>query len=145
MGTELIFFAWATRFLPQCRQIGSFPTKQEHFLSQTHIWRVEWWPPNPAQRGFRVQVVFVQLRRSRPPGWLIIALPWPSAAHVAFYSHWLHASVCYLDVTVGSAQSSGAVWKSRWPSWAFRPNEPYGVCGRKATLNPVSALVTVCL
>ena len=21
------------------------------------------------------------------------------------------------------------------PSWAFRPNEPYGFCGRKATLN----------
>ena len=35
-------------------------------------------------------------------------------------------------------QSSGAVWKSRWPSWAFRPNEPYGFCGRKATL------VTIC-
>ena len=43
-----------------------------------------------------------------------------------------------------SRQSSGAVWKSRWPSWAFRPNEPYGFCGRKATLNHASALVTVC-
>ena len=32
-------------------------------------------------------------------------------------------------------QSSGAVWKSRWPSWAFRPNEPYGFYGRKAILN----------
>ena len=31
------------------------------------------------------------------------------------------------------AESSGAVRKSRWPSWAFRPNEPYGFCGRKAT------------
>ena len=30
------------------------------------------------------------------------------------------------------SQSSGAVWKSKWPSWAFRPNEPYGFCGRKA-------------
>ena len=29
------------------------------------------------------------------------------------------------------SQSSGAVWKSRWPSSAFRPNEPYGFCGRK--------------
>ena len=29
-------------------------------------------------------------------------------------------------------QSSGAVWKSRWPSWAPRPNEPYGFWGRKA-------------
>ena len=26
-------------------------------------------------------------------------------------------------------QSSGAVRKSRWPSCAFRPNEPYGFCG----------------
>jgi len=41
-------------------------------------------------------------------------------------------------------QSSGTVWKSRWPSWAFCPNEPYGFCGRKATLNHASALVTVC-
>ena len=41
-------------------------------------------------------------------------------------------------------ESSGAVWKSRCPSWAFRPNEPYGFCGRKATSNRASALVTVC-
>ena len=33
-------------------------------------------------------------------------------------------------------QNSGAVWKSRWPSWAFRPNKPYGFCGRKATIKP---------
>ena len=32
-------------------------------------------------------------------------------------------------------QSSEAVWKSRWPSWAFCPIEPYGFCGRKATVN----------
>ena len=32
-------------------------------------------------------------------------------------------------------QTGAAVWKSRWPSWAFCPNEPYGFCGRKATLN----------
>ena len=29
------------------------------------------------------------------------------------------------------AQSSGATWESRWPSWAPRPNEPYGFCGRR--------------
>ena len=36
------------------------------------------------------------------------------------------------------------MWKSRLPSWAFRPNEPLGVGfrGRKATLNRASALVT---
>ena len=37
------------------------------------------------------------------------------------------------------------MWKSRWPSWAPRPNKPYGFCGRrKATLNHAYALVTVC-
>ena len=41
--------------------------------------------------------------------------------------------------------SSGAVWESRWPSWAVRPNEPSGFCGRKATLNDASAaLVSAC-
>ena len=39
-------------------------------------------------------------------------------------------------------QSWGAVWKSRW-SWAPRPNEPYGFCGRKATLNRGAASVLV--
>ena len=32
-------------------------------------------------------------------------------------------------------QSSGAVWQSRWTSWAPVPNSPYGLCERKATLN----------
>ena len=33
--------------------------------------------------------------------------------------------------------SSGAVWESRWPSWAVRPNEPSGFRGRKAiTIEP---------
>ena len=36
------------------------------------------------------------------------------------------------------------MWKSRWPSWAFHSNEPYGFCGHKATLKCASALVTVC-
>ena len=38
------------------------------------------------------------------------------------------------SITQRQKQSSGAVWKLRWPYWAFRPNEPYGFCGRKATL-----------
>ena len=41
--------------------------------------------------------------------------------------------------------SSGAVWESRWPSWAVRPNEPSGFGGRKAILNHASALVSACL
>ena len=40
--------------------------------------------------------------------------------------------------------SSGAVWESRWTSWAVRPNEPSGFRGRKDLLNRVSALVTTC-
>ena len=43
-----------------------------------------------------------------------------------------------------SSHSSGAVWESRWPSWAVRPNEPYGFRGRKTILNHASALVTAC-
>ena len=38
------------------------------------------------------------------------------------------------DVYVISTQSSGAVWKWRWLTWAPIPNSPYGLCGRKATL-----------
>ena len=37
--------------------------------------------------------------------------------------------------------SSGAVWESRWPSWAVRPNEPSGFRGRKAMLRHWSQLV----
>ena len=40
--------------------------------------------------------------------------------------------------------SSVAVWESRWPSWAVRPNEPSGFTGRKELLNRASALVTTC-
>ena len=40
--------------------------------------------------------------------------------------------------------SSGAVWESRWMSWAVRPNEPSGFSGRKELLNCASALVTTC-
>ena len=40
--------------------------------------------------------------------------------------------------------SSGAVWESRWTSWAVRPNEHSGFRGRKDLLNRASALVTTC-
>ena len=40
--------------------------------------------------------------------------------------------------------SSGAVWESRWTSWAVRPNEPSGFRGRKDLLHRASALVTTC-
>ena len=47
------------------------------------------------------------------------------------------ASLLHQDFTWSwqVSESSGAVWESRWPSWAPRPNEPYGFCGRKATVN----------
>ena len=47
-------------------------------------------------------------------------------------------------VTNRDYQSSGAVWKSRWPSWAFRPNEPFGFRGRKSLLNHAHTLVSAC-
>ena len=46
--------------------------------------------------------------------------------------------------TLSPPHSSGAVWESRWPSWAVRPNEPSGFRGRKAILNRASALVSAC-
>ena len=56
------------------------------------------------------------------------------------------ATCTYIKMSAwfGYHQSSGAVWKSRWPPWVFLPNEPDGFYGRKATLNHASALVTVC-
>ena len=53
-------------------------------------------------------------------------------------------SVCNTPVRECLCQSSGAVWESRWPSWAFRPNEPCGFRGRKAILNHAHALVSAC-
>ena len=42
------------------------------------------------------------------------------------------------------SHSSGAVWESRWTSWAVRPNEPSGFRGRQDLSNRASALVTTC-
>ena len=52
-----------------------------------------------------------------------------------------HKSIGLCDCV---SHSSGAVWESRWPSWAVRPNEPSGFRGRKAILNHASALVSAC-
>ena len=47
---------------------------------------------------------------------------------------WYAYGFCGRKATLNQpgCQSSGAVWKSRWPSWAPVPNKPYGFCGRKA-------------
>ena len=59
-------------------------------------------------------------------------------------NHWaIPAPVLFVSVTP-FCLSSGAVWESRWPSWAVRPNEPSGFRGRKELLNRASALVTTC-
>ena len=50
----------------------------------------------------------------------------------------------YISLLNVLVQSSGAMWKSRWSSWAFRPDEPYGFRGRKAILNHAHALVSAC-
>ena len=49
-----------------------------------------------------------------------------------------------LQSVIQNHHSSGAVWESRWTSWAVRPNEPSGFRGRKDLLNRASALVTTC-
>ena len=69
--------------------------------------------------------------------WILVSLFslqwWPSAIQFNFCLS-LHFTV----------HSSGAVWESRWTSWAVRPNEPSGFRGRKELLNRASALVTTC-
>ena len=54
----------------------------------------------------------------------------------------LHLSTGSLPVVI--PHSSGAVWESRWTSWAVRPNELSGFRGRKDLLHRASALVTTC-
>ena len=59
----------------------------------------------------------------------------------------LTATVRPLDTKgrcVTSVSSSGAVWESRWTSWAVCPNEPSGFRGRKDLLHRALALVTTC-
>ena len=41
--------------------------------------------------------------------------------------------LCYQAIDIN--HSSGAVWESRWPSWAVRPNEPSGFREHKELLN----------
>ena len=55
-----------------------------------------------------------------------------------------HITLKRVLVALAPPHSSGAVWESRWPSWAVRPNEPSGFRGRKELLNRASALVTTC-
>ena len=54
-------------------------------------------------------------------------------------NHFLSVNSCS-----SKSHSSGAVWESRWTSWAVRPNEPSGFRGRKDLLHRASALVTTC-
>ena len=42
-----------------------------------------------------------------------------------------------------TSHSTGAVWESRWPSWAVCPNEPSGFRGHKAILNHASACLSL--
>ena len=83
------------------------------------------WSWSPAIEGlwrFSVKVICLDLNLSRNLCLGVIACwRWTAALH-----------------------SSGAVWESRWTSWAVRPNEPSGFRGRKELLNRASALVTTC-
>ena len=42
--------------------------------------------------------------------------------------------MCCKGWSPGPLQSSGDVLELRWPPWASVPSSPYGLCGRKATL-----------
>ena len=57
---------------------------------------------------------------------------------------WICTSIWGYIFLHGFSYSPGAVWESRWPSWAVRPNEPSGFRGRKAISNHASALVSAC-
>ena len=67
-----------------------------------------------------------------------------SALSIYHYSQLTITIIIISKLYVLLYHSSGAVWESRWPSWAVRPNEPSGFRGRKAILNHASALVTAC-
>ena len=72
--------------------------------------------------------------KSQGPKSPAVALTWDA---IKYEVHKLHRR--YIP-----NHSSGAVWESRWPSWAVRPNEPSGFRGRKDLLNHASALVSAC-
>ena len=77
------------------------------------------------------------------------SFPYPAARSTLFRLYQRHISSATYVVSVHihpvwERHSSGAVWESRWTSWAVRPNEPSGFRGRKELLNRASALVTTC-
>ena len=71
----------------------------------------------------------------------IVLFPLLLSIHLHFFFSTAHIKVDWL---LFHQRSSGAVWESRWPSWAVCPNKPSGFHGHKATLNHASALVTAC-
>ena len=58
----------------------------------------------------------------------------PLKRAVLWDSSWTVATFKFNVALRPQRQSSGAVWRSRWSSWAPVPNKRDGVCGRKATL-----------
>ena len=67
----------------------------------------------------------------------------PASSHLSFFFSILTIYI-YAFCLIHLCHSSGAVWESRWPSWAVRPNEPSGFHGCKELLHRASALVTTC-
>ena len=59
-------------------------------------------------------------------------------------SHYTYTGLNSMHSQKREKHSSGAVWESRWTSWAVRPNEPSGFRGRKDLLHRAPALVTTC-
>ena len=135
------------------------------YQSSGAVWKSRWpsWAPVPNKPTVSVDVKqhFNNLKLSSDWAWTVALTRWFQSTAVSVKTKtaalsgsagWCHTCCfscnCLVCVCVRYCQcvcqSSGAVWKSRWPSWAPRPNEPYGFCGRKATLNHAYTLVTVC-
>ena len=118
--------------LPPWRKVPGLECRRKDVIAWTNAWSQIW--PLPVSAWTRFQFV-QELPHLACPRSDSVLSTW-----------WTHRPMDqYRGPCSGlRCQRSAAVWKSRWPSWAFRPKEPYGFRGRKATLNHAHALVSAC-
>ena len=117
-------------FLQTKQGEGGQGTNSKHWFTTSFLWRCQKatlraWTRHCQNRGTAALAVhrrYTEVHSAAIQEWITVT------SHI----HWQ------------SRHSSGAVWKSRWTSWAVRPNEPSGFRGRKDLLNRASALVTTC-
>ena len=114
-----------------------FQTKGEHQTSLSFLWASE---PRKTPAVLQcTQTMFsaccVESRVTSQPGRNTCTITLCTQKHLQYYT---------MHIETEQKHSSGAVWESRWPSWAVHPNEPSGFRGRKELLNRALALVTTC-